>query len=438
MQSHLMIKRSAFLTIVLLLSCLVPGHAERDLSIDGIYLNGFSSRDIRVQPGERISGSVSVTTSSSSIFRTHTGVWIPSWDKSRGAMRVFMTSAGGAEGAQVSLDLYAPTTPGTHYILFCFDRKNANEMHTEILSRSDEQIYANGRAIRIFVEYSAYNPFTNSASGLSTSNVNFAGAVPLDLDGRQIAGSAGYGAVRESLWRLMTSSSLSSDRDDAVRVRLLGDRPQIDLDMEIVDQYGRRRGLSEKDGSFAEQAVVRVQPGDILYARVYGFKRGEEAPFRIFADRVSVFTSRADPSNGRAVPVSDGFSTTDRAGEDNFNPRWYSISVIREGVIDVELMGSSPGSDIDLWVYDDLGNLRATSREPGSRLERARVEYAEPGTYYVKAAALRRSDESDYRISFSVTGSAISNPSDKYYRKGVDPERPGVEFDLGGVRIRIP
>lgn len=417
----------------------LPASADRGLTIDAVSLNGFTGRDIRVRPGERIYGTVAVTTSSSSLFRTHTGVWMPSWDRSQSSMRVFMNSVGGVESDNATIDITAPSVPGTYYILFCFDRKHPSEMFQEITSRSDDQIYANGRAIRVFVDESAASGLSSLFSPPSspiTNSANFANAVPLDLDGRQISGTAGYGSGRESLFRLVTGN-LSSDRDDAIRVRMLGDRPQIDLDLEIVDQYGRRRGLSERDGSFAEQAVVRVQPGDVLYARVFGFKRGEDAPFRIFADRTSLFTSRVDPSGGRAIPEADGSVVNDRAGEENFNPRWYSLALVREGTIDVEMNGSDPSRDIDVWIYDDLGNLRASSRQPGSRHEHATVDYAEAGTYYVKIAALRPIDESAFSATFRVSGSSYS-PSDKYDRKGIDVNRDGVEFNLGGVRVRIP
>lgn len=416
--------------LILLLA--LPAHAERDLSIDAVELNSRSSRDVRVAPGERLSGRVSIFVNSSSLLRSHTGVWLPSWQKNSGAMRIFLESVGGSEHVVVPIDVYAPSLPGTYYLLFSFDRKRSSEMFNEITSRSDEQIYANGRAIRIIVEP---NPFFSNTA-FPDAFIPPLNAAILDVDGISHSGVAGVGRGYESIWRISTGT-LSSERDDAIRVRVMGDQANVDLDLEIIDQYGRRRGFSDREGSFNEQSTVRVRPGDILYARVYGFKQHQNAGFKISADRVSLFTSRSDPSFGRATVVRDGFSTRERAGYEGINPSWYVFSMPADGSFDIELTGVEPRRNIDLHVYDDLGNMRVSSRLEGSSLERARLDVAEAGVYYVKVGAASLADEGDYTARFRITSAPpappVSNPV-----VNITPQDGGVELDFGGIRIRLP
>jgi hypothetical protein len=399
--------------------------AERNLEINEVNINGFRTREVFVRPGAALVGAVTVTTSSSSLFRTHTGVWLPSWDRRAEALRVFSNSVGGTERTIVDISLAAPVAPGIYYLLFCFDRKHANEMYTELTQRTDEQIYANGRAIRITIDPNAAEPPRPNSRER---------AFDLPLDGASRSGTAGNGADRESWWKISTAR-LNSARNDAVKVRVQGDRPEIDLDFEILDSLGRRRGYSEAEGSGAESSVIRVQPNETLYVRVFAFRAGDEAGYRIRSEPVGLPASIVDPSAGRSLTVGDGYGAQGRAREGTAGSAWYRLPLLEDGSIDVEVKGSSPSRDLDLWIYDDLGNVRASSKSEGSALERARVDFAESGVYYARVGAYRRTDESDFSISVRgrglvANGAVVTTPA--------TPSTPGPTPTLdSGLRFPV-
>lgn len=393
--------RLALLVTVALMLALslaaAPAHAERDLSITSVYLNGFSTKEISVRPGARIQGNLGIRTSSSSLFRTHTGVWLPSWERAnRNAMQQFLNSVGGSDQSTVAIDLAAPAVPGTYYLLFCFDRKGFHDMYTELTMRSDEQIWANGRAIKIVVDPGAAEAVRPSSREL---------AAPLAVAGT-VNGVAGNGTGKESWWKITTGSLDSRNRGDALRFRLSGLSPDIDLDLEIQDAYGRRRGYSENEGSKLESSVVRVVPGEVLYARVYAYRAGDEAQFQLVCERVPLASHIADPSAGQALAVGNGYTATARGGEGS-RAAWYAVPLAGDGRIEVEVRGQTPSKDLDLFLYDQTGNKRAASREEGSAREFVVLDPAESGVYYVRVAAHRGSDESDFAITVRVTNPAV-------------------------------
>lgn len=393
-------RRFVTLPILAAVACLAlatASHAERDLSIVSVYLNGFATKEIAVRPGARIQGTVTVQTGSSSLFRTHTAVWLPSWERAnRNAMTQFMSTIGGTDQGTAQVDVTAPAAPGTYYLLFCFDRKSASDMYAEITMRTDDQIWANGRAIKVVVDYSA-------AEAVRPTSRETAG--PLAVGGT-VDGIAGNGAGRESWWKVPVGSLDSRLRGDALRFRLLGKTPATDIDLEIVDAYGRRRGYSENEGSREESSVVRVSSGEVLYARAYAFRAGDEAQFQLLCERIPLASSRRDPSIGQALPVGNGYTATGRAGE-GIRSAWYAVPLAADGRIEVEVKGSTPAKDLDLYIIDDLGNRRAISREEGSAREYAVLDPAESGVYYVRVAAYRSSDESDFTITVKATNPGI-------------------------------
>lgn len=376
----------------------LPAYAERTLSITSVYLNGFTTKEVSVRPGVHITGSVNVATNSSAFLRAHTAVWLPSWERNtQGSMRAFMSSTGWADQGTAQIDIAAPTSPGVYYLLFCFDRKNANEMYTEIILRTDDQIWANGRAIKIIVDPNAQEaPRPNSRET----------AGPLSLAASPVEAIAGNGTGRESWWKLPIGNLDSRNRDDAVRFRIVGVQPDIDLDLEIQDAYGRRRGYSENEGSLEETSIVRVLSNETLYARIFAFRAGEEARFKITAERVPLAAARQDVSGGHSLAVGNGYAATGHAS-DGDHAAWYAIPLAADGRIEVEVRGASPTRDLDLLIIDDLGNHRAISREAGSTLERAIVDPAESGVYYVRVGAYRPADESDFNVTTRVTNPAI-------------------------------
>ncbi len=382
------------LLLALLLSAIALGaRAERDLSIEAVSLNGFTSREFRVKPGERITGSVTVGTMSTSVFRTHTAVWLPSWKREQGEMRAFLKSIGGSEKAVAQVDIIAPGEIGAHYLLFCFDRKNPSDMFAEITSRTSEQIFANGRAVKFFVDPTAIpapQPPPDTTAWLEV------GAAPRTM-------TAGYGKEREAILKLPARSH-SSDRDDAIRIKVMADNPAVDLDFEVLDSMAHRRGASEAEGGGSESSIIRVWENETLTVRVFAFKRGEESSFRISAERVSLARSRRDPSAGSAVPAGDNFAATAEAGSTFATSAWYIIPLFRSGSIQAEVRGSKPDKDLDLWIYDDLGNPRGVSREDGSRFESAAVSPAESAVYYIRVGAFQKKDESPFNISLRVSG----------------------------------
>ncbi len=400
----------------------LPAVAERGLTIDAVDLNGFTTRDITVKPGGRITGTVTVSTSSSSFFRTHTGVWMPSWDRRPEAVRAFLNSAGGASGVAASIDIEAPAAIGVHYLLFCFDRKGAHEMYNELILRSDEQIYANGRAIKVLVDAAAPEPQRPTTRETAASLV---------VGGAARSGKAGHGTGNEAWYRIDAGNLSSTTRDEAIRISVAGTQPATDLDFEVQDANGRRRGWSENEGSKLETSVVRVSPNEAVYVRVFAFKQGEEAPFSISAKAVRLSTARVDMSGGKALSVSDGYSATARAGEGTANSSWYKLTFPQTGSFDVEVRGSQPSRDIDLWIYDDLGNLRASSREDGSALEKARVDYAESGVYYVRVGAFRQSDAGDFSILVRASGASAAPSVPVTSPVTVGPVVDGTALDSG-------
>lgn len=387
--------RCGFLALLLLAAPAIA-RADRDLSIDAVSINGFTAREIRVRPGERLSGNVSVTTNSSSVFRTHTAVWLPSWKKDPSAMRVFLKSIGGVDHAVAPIDIVAPDTLGAHYLLFCFDRKGPAEMYQEILLRTDEQIYASGRAVKIVVDTAA------TPAPMPPPDT----VVYVEVGAAPRTATAGFGKEREAVLQVPVRG-LDSGRDDAIRISVIADNPVVDLDFEVLDAAGHRRGASEAEGGASESAIVRIHENEMLSVRVYAFKRGEESPFRISAERVSLAASRHDPSAGAAVPAGDYFSAQGRAGSSFSTSAWYVVPLARTGSIRAEARGEEPAKDLDLWIYDDLGNPRGTSREDGSRLESAVVDPAESAVYYVRVGAFQKKDESPFAITMRVEGGGV-------------------------------
>lgn len=367
--------------------------AERDLTINSVLLNGFTGREISVRPGEMIRGTVVVSTSSSSFFRTHTGVWLPSWDRTPGAMKVFIDSIGSTSNSEAAIEIAAPNSVGVHYLLFCFDRKSASEMFTEITSRSDDQIFANGRAIKIIVDPSATPPPQPSTRE---------SAWPLEVTGVQQTGKAGHGVGQESYWRIATGS-IDWRKNQAIRITVTGLSPAIDLDLEITDAAGRRIGYSEAEGSQKELSVVRALPNGTIYARVFAYKTNTEAGFRIKAEKIVLSSAIQDPSSGNAVEAGNNFTARSRAGTGTA-AAWFRLPVMRSDRIEVEARGTEPAKDLDLWIYDDLGNLLGVSRNDGSTLERAVVERADSGVYYIKVGAFRASDASDFDLVVRAPG----------------------------------
>lgn len=385
------------LSALALLASALPVRAERDLDITAVSLNGFNTKEISVRPGVPIQGTVSVRTGSSSLFRTHTGVWLASWDRgNQGALKQFLNSVGGTDQTEVAIDIAAPSAPGTYYLLFCFDRKGFHDMYTELTMRTDDQIWANGRAIKIIVDPGAAEAVRPSSREL---------AAPLGVGGSN-SGIAGHGAGRESWWRIPVGLLDSRGRGDALRFRVTGSSPEIDLELEILDDQGRRRGFSENEGSREESSVVRVKAGETLYARVFAFRSGDEARFQIACERVPLTAHLVDPSAGQALAVGNGYAATARAGE-GARAAWYAIPLAADGRIEVEVRGQTPSKDLDLFLIDQTGNKRSISREAGSGRERAVVDPAESGVYFVRVVAYRQSDESDFAITVQATNPGI-------------------------------
>lgn len=371
--------------------------AERDLEITSVSLNGFNTKEIAVRPGVPLQGTVSVRTGSSSLFRTHTGVWLASWDRgNQGALKQFLNSVGGTDQTEVAIDIKAPSAPGTYYLLFCFDRKGFHDMYTELTMRTDDQIWANGRAIKIVVDASAAEAVRPSSREM---------AAPLGVGGSN-SGIAGHGSGRESWWRVPVGLLDSRGRGDALRFRVVGSTPTIDLELEILDDQGRRRGYSENEGSREESSVVRVRAGETLYARVFAFRSGDEARFQITCERVPLAAHLVDPSAGQALAVGNGYAATARAGE-GARATWYAVPLAADGRVEVEVRGQTPSKDLDLYILDQTGNKRAISREEGSGRERVVVDPAESGVYYVRVVAYRQSDESDFQITVAATNPGI-------------------------------
>lgn len=380
-----------FLSLAFVVFVALPSSAERGLTIDDAVLNGVSARALTVRPGDRILGTVKVSTSSSSLFKMHTGVWLPSWEReNRAAMRTFVRSLfGGVPDIQINIDLTAPAQVGTYYLLFSFDRKDDDEMWAEIRSRSDDQIFANGRAVRIIVD-------ANAAPAVQPRSRDAATLVA--LDGAGIEGAAGYGE-NNGYWIKVRTGDATISRNMALRFKMTGHDPLVDLDIEIVDEAGRRRGFSSQEGSLEEVSVVRSPSDEMLYARVYAFKAGGDGRFNLTVSRVALSNAITDPSKGSAKRIADGYKGRGRGGLGVEKSAWYAVSLAKDGTVGATLRGVNPSAELDVWIYDDLGNIRAQSRMQGSTEEAALVSPAEPGTWYIRSGALHSSDQSDFDIT---------------------------------------
>jgi len=414
--------RIAVLLTFIFLIVASPVYADRGLVIDAVNLNGFSVNTISVKPGSRIFGTLLISTSSPSFFRTHTGVWLPSWDKRQESMKVFLNSVGGSDQTNVDIDIAAPSAPGTYYLLFCFDRKRASEMFNEITLRTDETIFSNGRAIKVIVAPNAVEPPKPNTRDR---------ALELLIDGANGSGNAGYGSENESWWKIQTAGT-SFALGEGLLITLNGMNAAADLDVEVQDANGRRLGWSENEGSKLESSVVRVKPGEIIYVRVFGFKQGEVSGYTISTKKINISKSIVDPSNGKALRIGNGYKAVGRAGEGIAGSAWYSIAFSNEGSLKVEIRGTQTDKDIDLWIYDDLGNIRSVSREDGSGLERVSLDRVESGVYYIRVGAYKRIDESDFNIEVQAIGALSFGTQNKTIsNSGVDSgQRCPVAFEV--------
>ena len=388
-----MLRKQLYLSLIIAISTVVfaaPVIAERGLEVTDVSLNSQSSREISVRPGNRVMGTITLSTSSHSLFKEHTGVWIPSWQRTdRSAMRTFLrTFMGGVPNVQVNIDIIAPSQPGTYYLLFSFDKKDENAMFDEVTARPNETIFNNGRAVRLIVDFSA----PEAARPLSKGT-----AMSLALGGPGVQGTAGRGEGKE-YWSKVNTGSLDSSRDEAVRFRLSSLDRFVDLDLEIVDGEGRRRGFTGEEGRGEELVYVRVKPNETLYANVFAFNKREQAQFQLNAEAVRLSNVISDPSKGTSKNVKDGFLGKGFAGAGWERSQWYKVATTQKGTIAVEIRGSQPESDIDVWIYDDIGNVVGKSRSAGSAKESVVVRDLNPGNYYVRVSAFRASDESRFDI----------------------------------------
>lgn len=416
------------LVALLLLTVALPAAAERGLTIDEVWLNGFRTREIAVKPGETIQGTVTVSTSSNSFFHVHTGVWLPSWDKRNEAMRRFLDAQGGGSNQPVEISVPAPSAPGVYYLLFCFDRKREYEMFAELTSRTDEQIFANGRAIKVTVDPNAVAPPPPN----SREN-----AAPLPIDGAPLAGRAGHGSGNE-FWAKVNTSSFASSSGQALRVTLVGASPTIDLDLEMLDAENRRIGYSENEGSKKEISDVRVPNGNAVFIRVFAYRQGEAADFRMTAGKVSYEEAKADVSQGRAVAVDSAWTGQGHAGKGLAAAAWYAVTMEKAGRLDAEIDGLRPAAELDLVIYDDFGNLRARSRSEGSRFEQTSVANAEAGAvFYVGVRANETADESDFRITIWTHGRRPPAPASPVTPPVAGPGSPAPAVPGAGQKLPV-
>ncbi|RMH58166.1 MAG: hypothetical protein D6679_05350 [Candidatus Hydrogenedentota bacterium] len=423
---------SALVLAVLVLPGIIapPVRAEKPLTIDSIDLNGQYDRTIVVRPGQLIEGTVVVTTSSGSWFNEHTGVWLPSWHKVESELRVFLFSLmGGNTTTEVPIEIRAPATPGTYYLLFCFDKKLKNEMINEMSMRTDEQVFANGRAIRVIVD--PVRPIPEQP----TSREN---AVALVIDGPTMRGHVSNG---RSYWFRVFVPRSWDQNNNALVFYLEGADPTSDIDMEVLDESGKRRGFSGKEGSRRERSAVHAFPGEILFVRVYPFKRETKNNFSLTAFTRPLLMETRDPSSGRARRVGLPYHGAAAAGQGVEGSAWYRIVLPQRGSLAVGIEGKNPANDIDIWIYDAFGNVRARSRADGSRRETSLLENAEAGDYFVRVGAFRTATPYPVSVSISTKTTDLfpsSQPTDANTNGAPPPSaapsdtgrKPPVPFDV--------
>lgn len=378
---------------VLVIGMSLQVQAAESVRILDWNLNGTQTADVTVAPGERISGNVRMRTSSSQLLGFHLGAWMPSWDTGSDNIHVFtQTFFGGSMDVNVSVEATAPTSEGVYHLLFAFGEKKEDEIRRDLINLSYQNPPPADQSIRIVVDRDAVRVVDRAGAGRSKEE-----AVSILVGGKDVEARAGHGEG-EGFWAKVNTGNLASSKGDVLRVAL-DVEDAADLDLEILDANGQRRGFSAAEGALDELSFVKVRASEILYVHVYAYQPHEEAAFKLSVSRASLSKFRQDPSNGEAEAISYDTRVSGQAGADWKSSAWYKIARPANEELSLRLEGSRHGADLDLWVYDDLGNELAKSRESGSSNERLKLEELFGGEYYIRVGAFRPSDASDFTLT---------------------------------------